>query len=312
VVTLRVSADAAALEAPEASAAMFESRLRSLPLVYRGKVRDTYAVGEDRLLIITTDRISAFDVVMREPIPGKGRVLNAMSNFWFARLAALGPNHLTGIDPASVVQADERAQVAGRAVVAQRLKPLPIEAVVRGYLIGSGWSDYCRDGRVCGIALPGGLQQAQQLPEPLFTPAHKAELGMHDENITFDQMSERIGGALAERVRDFSLRLYRSAADIARRRGIIIADTKFEFGLDRSGDLRLMDEVLTPDSSRFWPADQYRVGVSPPSFDKQFLRDWLQQQPWDKTPPPPALPRDIIEKTAARYREALDRLVTSG
>jgi phosphoribosylaminoimidazole-succinocarboxamide synthase len=309
VVTLRVSADAAALEAPEASAAMFESRLRSLPLVYRGKVRDTYAVGEDRLLIITTDRISAFDVVMREPIPGKGRVLNAMSNFWFARLAALGPNHLTGIDPASVVQADERAQVAGRAVVAQRLKPLPIEAVVRGYLIGSGWSDYCREGRVCGIALPGGLQQAQQLPEPLFTPAHKAELGMHDENIRFDQVCERVGRVLAERVRDFSLRLYGSAAEMARARGIIIADTKFEFGLDRDGELRLMDEVLTPDSSRFWPIDQYRLGISPPSFDKQFLRDWLQQQPWDKTPPPPTLPQDIIGKTAARYREALERLV---
>jgi len=304
-----VSTEAAAREPPDASAAMFESDLRSLPLVYRGKVRDTYAVGEDRLLIITTDRISAFDVVMREAIPGKGRVLNAMSNFWFARLAALGPNHLTGIDPASVVQADERAQVEGRAVVARRLVPLPIEAVVRGYLIGSGWSDYCRDGRVCGIALPGALQQAQQLPEPLFTPAHKAELGMHDENISFEQVCERIGRALAERVRDFSLRLYRSAAEIARARGIIIADTKFEFGLDREGELRLMDEVLTPDSSRFWPMNQYRVGSSPPSFDKQFLRDWLQQQPWDKTPPPPSLPQDIIGKTAARYREALDRLV---
>ncbi|SPE20058.1 Phosphoribosylaminoimidazole-succinocarboxamide synthase [Burkholderiales bacterium] len=309
MVTLRVSAGTAAVEPPDASAPIFESRLKSLPLVYRGKVRDTYAVGEDRLLIITTDRISAFDVIMREPIPGKGRVLNAMSNFWFARLAALGPNHLTGIDPASVVQADERGQVEGRAVVAQRLVPLPVEAVVRGYLIGSGWSDYCREGRVCGIALPGGLQLAQQLPGPLFTPAHKAELGMHDENISFDQVCERIGGALAERVRDFALRLYRSAAEIARGRGIIIADTKFEFGLDRRGELRLMDEVLTPDSSRFWPVDQYRVGVSPPSFDKQFLRDWLQQQPWDKTPPPPALPQDIIGKTAARYREALDRLV---
>lgn len=291
-------------------APMLQSHLSSLPLVYRGKVRDTYAVGEDRLLIVTTDRISAFDVVMREPIPGKGHVLNAMSNFWFKRLAALVPNHLTGIDPTTLVPQQERSQVEGRAVVARRLTPLPIEAVVRGYLIGSGWSDYCRSGEVCGIRLPGGLQQAQQLAEPLFTPARKAELGEHDENITFERVCERIGRELAERVRDFSLRLYRHASDIARQRGILIADTKFEFGLDRSGELRLMDEVLTPDSSRFWPADQYRVGISPPSFDKQFLRDWLQQQRWDRTPPPPSLPQDIIEKTAARYREALERLVT--
>ena len=289
---------------------MYESHLQSLPLVYRGKVRDTYALGEDRLLIITTDRISAFDVIMREPIPGKGHVLNAMSNFWFARLSAVGPNHLSGIDPEGVVPAHERDQVRGRAVVAQRLTPLPIEAVVRGYLIGSGWSDYCRDGRVCGLALPAGLQQAQQLPEPLFTPAHKAQLGMHDENITFDQVCELIGPARAQRVRDFSLRLYRQAREIARGRGIIIADTKFEFGLDNKGEVRLMDEVLTPDSSRFWPVDQYRVGISPPSFDKQFLRDWLQSQPWNKSPPPPRLPQDIIEKTAARYREALNRLVS--
>jgi phosphoribosylaminoimidazole-succinocarboxamide synthase len=289
---------------------MLESCVPSLPLVYRGKVRDTYALGDDRLLIITSDRISAFDVVMREPIPGKGQVLNAMSNFWFARLADAGPNHLTGIDPVSVVPARERSQVEGRAVVAQRLKPLPIEAVVRGYLAGSGWNDYGRDGRVCGIALPPGLQQAQQLPEPIFTPAHKAELGTHDENISFAQVADRIGAEMARRVRDFSFRLYEKAARMALARGIIIADTKFEFGLDADGELRLMDEVLTPDSSRFWPADQYRVGISPPSFDKQFLRDWLQAQPWDKSPPPPSLPRDIIEKTAARYREALDRLIT--
>jgi phosphoribosylaminoimidazole-succinocarboxamide synthase len=289
---------------------MYESRLHSLPLVYRGKVRDTYAVGDDRLLIITTDRISAFDVVMREPIPGKGQVLNAMSNFWFARLADLGPNHLTGIDPESLVQEDEREQVAGRAVVARRLTPLPVEAVVRGYLIGSGWSDYCRDGRVCGIALPAGLRQAQRLPEPLFTPAHKAELGAHDENISFEQVCDLVGAQMAARVRDFAQSLYRRAAELARERGIIIADTKFEFGVDRDGVLRLMDEVLTPDSSRFWPADEYRVGISPPSFDKQFLRDWLQEQPWDKTPPPPPLPADVIEKTAARYREALVRLTT--
>jgi len=289
---------------------MLESHVQSLPLVYRGKVRDTYALGEDRLLIITSDRISAFDVIMREPIPGKGQVLNAMSNFWFARLADIGPNHLTGIDPVSVVRPGERAQVEGRAVVAQRLRPLLIEAVVRGYLAGSGWSDYSRDGQVCGIRLPAGLRQAQQLPEPIFTPAHKAELGTHDENISFDQMSERIGADLAQRVRDFSFRLYAKAAAMAQARGIIIADTKFEFGLDHDGELRLMDEVLTPDSSRFWPADQYRIGVSPPSFDKQFLRDWLQAQPWDKAPPPPQLPQDIIDRTAARYREALDRLIT--
>ena len=290
--------------------ALLQSQLQSLPLVYRGKVRDTYALGEDRLLIITTDRISAFDVIMREPIPGKGQVLNAMSNFWFAQLTDAGPNHLTGIDPVSVVPAPERSQVEGRAVVAQRLKPLPIEAVVRGYLAGSGWNDYCSSGQVCGIALPPGLQQAQQLPEPIFTPAHKAELGTHDENISFAQVADRIGADMARRVRDFSFRLYEKAAKMAWARGIIIADTKFEFGLDTGGELRLMDEVLTPDSSRFWPADQYRVGISPPSFDKQFLRDWLQAQPWDKSPPPPSLPRDIIDKTAARYREALHRLIT--
>ncbi len=303
--------DACVSSSVAADAPMFESHLQSLPLVYRGKVRDTYAVGEDRLLIVTTDRISAFDVVMSEPIPGKGRVLNAMSNFWFDRLAAIGPNHLTGIDPSEVVAAADRPLVGGRAVVARRLTPLPIEAVVRGYLIGSGWNDYLREGRVCGIALPAGLQQAQRLPEPIFTPAHKAELGAHDENISFEQVCERIGSELALRVREFSLRLYRRAVEMALARGIIIADTKFEFGLDGRGELRLMDEVLTPDSSRFWPAEQYRVGISPPSYDKQFLRDWLEQQPWNKTPPPPTLPREIIEKTAARYREALDRL-TSG
>ncbi len=293
---------------PDPQIPMLESRIRSLPLLHRGKVRDTYAVGEDRLLIVTTDRISAFDVVMDEPIPGKGAVLNAMSNFWFALLADLGPNHLLDIAPESVVRPEERDQVAGRAVVARRLIPLPVEAVVRGYLIGSGWKDYCDSGAVCGIALPAGLQQAQQLPEPIFTPAHKAPVGEHDENISFAQVCERIGAPLAERMRDFSLQLYRRATEHAAARGIIIADTKFEFGLDHDGTLRLMDEVLTPDSSRFWPADQYRTGISPPSFDKQFLRDWLQTQPWSKTPPPPALPREIVEKTAARYREALDRL----
>jgi phosphoribosylaminoimidazole-succinocarboxamide synthase len=289
---------------------MLQSEIRSLPLVYRGKVRDTYAVGDDRLLIVTSDRMSAFDVIMGEPIPGKGHVLNAMSNFWFERLRPIGPNHLTGVDPVTVVAPAEAVQVRGRSVLAMRLKPLPVEAVVRGYLIGSGWTDYQRDGGVCGVRLPPGLQMAQQLPEPIFTPAHKAELGVHDENITFTQVQERIGAELAQRMRDFALRLYLRAAEIARARGIIIADTKFEFGLDAGGQLRLMDEVLTPDSSRFWPADQYRVGISPPSFDKQFLRDWLSQQPWNKSPPAPALPREIVEKTAARYCEALERLAT--
>jgi phosphoribosylaminoimidazole-succinocarboxamide synthase len=289
-------------------APLFETSLRSLPLVYRGKARDTYAVGGDRLLIVTTDRMSAFDVIMREPFPGKGRVLNAMSNYWFGRLADIGPNHLTGIDPESVVAPEERSQVRGRSVVAMRLKPVPVEAVVRGYLIGSGWSDYQRGGRVCGVELPPGLQQAQRLPAPIFTPAHKAELGQHDENITFEEVRARIGESLARDLRDFSLRLYDRAATLAQARGIIIADTKFEFGLDAAGGLRLMDEVLTPDSSRFWPADQYRTGMSPPSFDKQFLRDWLQSQPWDKTPPAPALPREIVERTVARYQEALERL----
>jgi phosphoribosylaminoimidazole-succinocarboxamide synthase len=287
---------------------MLQSRLHSLPLVYRGKVRDTYAVGADRLLIVTTDRLSAFDVVMNEPIPDKGRVLNAMSNFWFERLARVVPNHLTGIAPETVVAADEIEQVRGRAVVAMRLEPLPIEAVVRGYLIGSGWSEYQQTGRVCGIELPSGLTLASRLPEPIFTPATKAELGAHDQNISFEQARDLLGAGLAQQVRETSLALYQEASSYARGRGILIADTKFEFGLDSSGDLRLMDEVLTPDSSRFWPLDQYRSGHSPPSFDKQFVRDWLQAQPWNKSPPPPALPPEIIERTAAKYQEAWRRL----
>lgn len=294
------------------SAGLFETSISSLPLVYRGKVRDSYAVGQDKLLIVTTDRLSAFDVVMKQPIPDKGRVLNALSNFWFERLADIVPNHLTGIAPESVVAADEAEQVRGRAVVAMRLKPIPVEAVVRGYLIGSGWKDYRATGRVCGIPLPPGLQLAQQLPEPIFTPADKAELGRHDENITFEQMCERIGAPLAQRIREVSLALYRAAADYAAARGILIADTKFEFGLDANGTLRLMDEVLTPDSSRFWPADSYRAGSSPPSFDKQFVRDWLEAQPWNKAPPPPDLPAEVIEKTAEKYREALRRLTGRG
>ena len=290
------------------SSGLFETSIRSLPLVYRGKVRDSYAVGDDKLLIITTDRLSAFDVIMKQPIPDKGRVLNALSDFWFARLGHVVPNHLTGIAPESVVTADEVEQVRGRAVVAMKLRPLPVEAVVRGYLIGSGWKDYRATGAVCGIALPPGLQMAQQLPQPIFTPAEKAELGQHDENISFAQVEARIGADLARQMRDVSLRLYAEASAYAATRGIIIADTKFEFGLDADGRMRLMDEVLTADSSRFWPADSYRVGTSPPSFDKQFVRDWLEAQPWDKAPPPPDLPADVIARSADKYREALLRI----
>jgi phosphoribosylaminoimidazole-succinocarboxamide synthase len=288
--------------------ALYESKLASLPLIYRGKVRDTYAVDDDRLLMITTDRLSAFDVVMAEPIPDKGRVLNQMSNFWFGRLADVVPNHLTGIAPESVVSAADAPQVRGRSVVAKRLKPLLVEAVVRGYIIGSGWKDYQATGEVCGIRLPAGLRQAERLPQPLFTPAAKAELGQHDENISFDQVVATIGGDLAERVRAVSLTLYEEAVQYASTRGIIIADTKFEFGLDANGTLTLMDEVLTADSSRFWPADEYRVGISPPSFEKQFVRDYLETLAWGKQPPPPPLPADVIARTAEKYREALKRL----
>jgi phosphoribosylaminoimidazole-succinocarboxamide synthase len=289
-------------------AGLLNSDIRSLPLVYRGKVRDSYAVGDDKLLLVTSDRLSAFDVVMNQPIPDKGCVLNAMSNFWFEKLGHIVPNHLTGIDAESVVAPDEREQVRGRAVVALKLKPMPVECVVRGYLIGSGWKDYQKTGEVCGIALPAGLQMASRLPEPIFTPASKAERGLHDENISFDAAKQVIGAELAFKVRTVSLTLYQAAAEYALTRGIIIADTKFEFGTDADGQLRLMDEVLTADSSRFWPADEYEEGVSPPSFDKQFVRDWLEQQHWNKAPPPPDLPPAIIEKTAAKYREALKRL----
>ena len=296
-------------DAPGAADALFESTLRSLDLVGRGKVRDNYALGEDRLLIVTTDRLSAFDVVMREPIPGKGRVLNQMALFWFDRLRHLVPNHLTGIDPESVVAPDERAQVRGRSMVVKRLRPILVEAVVRGYLIGSGWKDYQASGAVCGIALPAGLRMAERLPEPIFTPAAKAEFGEHDENIDFAAVVRQVGGELAERIRTVSLALYREAARYAADRGIIIADTKFEFGLDADARLHLMDEVLTADSSRFWPVDEYRVGISPPSFDKQFVRDYLEGVPgWNKRAPPPPLPADVIARTAAKYREALRRL----
>jgi phosphoribosylaminoimidazole-succinocarboxamide synthase len=294
------------------STGLLRSDLQSLPLVYRGKVRDSYAVGEDKLLIVTSDRLSAFDVVMGEPITDKGRVLNALSNFWFEKLKDVVPNHLTGIDPVSVVSAADAPQVRGRAVVALRLQPLPVEAVVRGYLIGSGWKDYQASGAVCGIALPAGLAMAQQLPEPIFTPAAKAELGQHDENISYAEVERIVGPTLAAEIRRVSIELYRRASEYAATRGIIIADTKFEFGLDGEGRLRLMDEVLTPDSSRFWPADQYRVGISPPSYDKQFVRDWLETQPWNKTAPAPALPPEVIAATAAKYREALERLTGQG
>jgi phosphoribosylaminoimidazole-succinocarboxamide synthase len=290
------------------SSTLYESTLHSLKLLGRGKVRDNYAVGDDKLLIVTTDRLSAFDVVMGEPIPAKGRVLNQMANFWFEKLGDLVPNHLTGIAPESVVAADEVPQVAGRAVVVKRLEPILVEAVVRGYLAGSGWKDYQASGSVCGVALPPGLQNAQKLPEPIFTPAAKAEMGHHDENITFAQMESRIGTELAATIRDISIKLYKRAAEYAATRGIIIADTKFEFGLDDKGALYLMDEILTADSSRFWPADGYQVGSNPPSFDKQFVRDWLETQPWGKTAPAPALPAEVVERTAAKYREALERL----
>jgi phosphoribosylaminoimidazole-succinocarboxamide synthase len=287
---------------------LYESTLKSLPLLGRGKVRDNYAVGDDKLLIVTTDRLSAFDVIMGEPIPDKGRVLNQMANFWFDKLAHVVPNHLSGIAPQSVVAADEAEQVKGRAVVVRRLQPILVEAVVRGYLAGSGWKDYQATGAVCGVALPPGLQNAQKLPEPIFTPAAKAEMGHHDENITFAEVEKRIGAELAAKIRDISIALYKEAADYAAGRGIIIADTKFEFGLDEIGKLYLMDEALTADSSRFWPADQYQVGTNPPSFDKQFVRDWLETQQWNKEPPAPKLPDDVVQKTAAKYREALERL----
>jgi phosphoribosylaminoimidazole-succinocarboxamide synthase len=295
------------------STPLLQSNLHSLPLLARGKVRDNYAVGTDRMLMVASDRLSAFDVVMGEPIPGKGALLTSMAMFWFAHLEGIVPNHLTGDDPASVVAGDERDQVRGRSMLVKRLKPLPVEAVVRGYLAGSGWKEYQETQSVCGVALPAGLQNASKLSEPIFTPATKAEMGDHDENISFARMSEIVGAELAERVRKVSIELYTRAAAFALQKGMIIADTKFEFGLDTDGTLTLMDEVLTPDSSRFWPVEGYAVGVNPPSYDKQFVRDWLEQvridgQPWNKRAPAPALPASVVEQTAGRYREALDRL----
>ncbi|MFM8755915.1 phosphoribosylaminoimidazolesuccinocarboxamide synthase [Limnohabitans sp.] len=298
--------------------ALHTSSLTSLPLLARGKVRDNYAVGQDRILMVASDRISAFDVIMGEPIPGKGELLTKMALFWFDQLGPKGlnicPIHLTGEDPQSVVTAAEVPQVQGRSMLVRRLQPIPVEAVVRGYLAGSGWKEYQSSRSVCGVPLPEGLHNASKLPAPIYTPAAKAAVGEHDENITYERTVEMIGADLAARIRDISIRLYMAASEIAARKGILIADTKFEFGLDAQGTLVLMDEVLTPDSSRYWPAESYAEGGNPPSFDKQFLRDWLETAQvggklWDKTPPAPRLPREVVEKTAAKYREALQRLI---
>ena len=301
------------------TAALHTSLLTSLPLLARGKVRDNYAVGDDRILMVASDRLSAFDVIMGEPIPGKGALLTQMALFWFDKLGPKGlnlcPIHLTGDAPESVVTPAEVPQVEGRSMLVKRLKPLPVEAVVRGYLAGSGWKEYQENQAVCGVALPAGLKNASKLPVPIYTPAAKAAVGDHDENITFEQTVDMIGLDLATRIRDISIALYVAASEIAATKGIIIADTKFEFGLDNDGTLMLMDEVLTPDSSRFWPAESYQEGTNPPSYDKQFVRDWLEQaqvdgKPWSKTPPAPRVPNEIIAKTAAKYQEALTRLTT--
>ena len=297
--------------------ALHTSQLSSLPLLARGKVRDNYAVGNDRILMVASDRISAFDVIMGEPIPGKGALLTQMALWWFEQLKDIVPNHLTGDAPESVVSAEEVAQVAGRSMLVRRLKPIPVEAVVRGYLAGSGWKEYQESQSVCGVPLPAGLKNASKLPAPIYTPAAKAAVGEHDENISFERTVEMIGAELAAKIRDVSIQLYERAAAIALKKGIIIADTKFEFGLDDAGKLVLMDEVLTPDSSRYWPAESYQEGSNPPSFDKQFLRDWLEQahvdgRPWGKTAPAPKLPDEVIAQTAAKYREAMERLMGGG
>lgn len=290
-------------------AGLLRSELKSLPLLHRGKVRDIYAVGDDKLLVVQTDRLSAFDVILDDPIPNKGKILTEMSNFWFAKLGHLIPNQLTGIDPASVVDASERDQIEGRSLVVKKLKPLAIEAIVRGYLIGSGWKEYKKTGTVCGNAVRAGMQEAEKLDEVLFTPSTKAPAGEHDENISYEQAKKIIGDDVARQVRDASIMIYSKAAEFALSRGIIIADTKFEFGLDDKGVVHLIDEVLTPDSSRFWPVETYRVGSSPESFDKQFVRNWLEAQDWDKQAPAPRLPQDVLDRTAAKYAEAL-RLLT--
>lgn len=290
--------------------ALFETSIKSLPFLHRGKVRDIYAVGNDKLLIVQTDRLSAFDVILPTAVPGKGKILTALSNFWFQKLAHILPNHLTGIAPESVVAEGEREQVKGRAFVIWRLKPLPIEAIVRGYVVGSGWKDYQQTGAICGIPLPAELKLADKLPGgAIFTPSTKAAAGAHDENISLAEVEKQLGEALTAKVSEKAIQLYTEAADYAAQRGIIIADTKFEFGLDDAGELYLIDEMLTPDSSRFWPADQYQAGQNPPSFDKQFVRDWLEQQDWNKQAPAPELPEAILQQTMEKYREAL-RLLT--
>lgn len=288
---------------------LLQSDLKSLPLLHRGKVRDIYAAGADKLLVVQTDRLSAFDVILDDPIPNKGKILTEMSNFWFEKLGYVIPNQITGIDPATLVSPGEREQIAGRSIVVKKLKPLAIEAIVRGYLIGSGWKEYKKTGTVCGNAVRAGMKEAEKLDEILFTPSTKAPAGEHDENISYEQAKEIIGVDIARQVRDASVRLYSEAAEYALGRGIIIADTKFEFGLDDAGVVHLIDEVLTPDSSRFWPVSSYAVGGSPASFDKQFVRDWLEAQDWDKKAPAPRLPQDVIDKTASKYAEAL-RLLT--
>ncbi|MHB1300394.1 MAG: phosphoribosylaminoimidazolesuccinocarboxamide synthase [Burkholderiales bacterium] len=289
---------------------MLNSNIKSLPFLHRGKVRDIYEVDRDKLLIVQTDRISAFDVILSEPIPEKGRILTALSSFWFGKLGHVIPNHLTGISPESVVAGGEKSEVEGRAFVVKKLKALPIEAIVRGYIVGSGWKEYKKSGTVCGIPLPQGLVEAEKLPEPIFTPSTKAPMGEHDENISFEEAKRLIGADLAEKVKQAAIGLYSEAAEYALTKGIIIADTKFEFGLDEAGKLYLIDEILTPDSSRFWPKDEYQPGRNPPSFDKQYVRDWLEVQDWNKQAPAPALPAEVIQKTAEKYREALTRLTS--
>lgn len=291
------------------SDALYESKLDSLKLLAKGKVRDIYEADADHLLIVTSDRISAFDVILPQPVPGKGRVLTEVAKFWFERTKNIIPNHISDKPLSDYLSAEEIAQLNGRGMLVKKLKPLPIEAVVRGYIIGSGWKDYQATGAICGIELPDGLQLAERLPEIIFTPATKAEVGDHDENISFERAARTIGSDLAEQVREVSIRLYQEAVDYARERGIIIADTKFEFGLTEDGELVLIDEALTPDSSRFWPADQYQVGISPPSFDKQYVRDYLETLDWDKTAPGPELPEEVLQNTAAKYQEAADRLM---
>ena len=292
------------------SSALFETTIKSLPFLHRGKVRDIYAVDADKLLIVQTDRLSAFDVILPTAVPGKGKILTALSQFWFDKLAHIMPNHLTGIAPASVVTVDERGQVQDRAFVIRRLQPLPIEVIVRGYVVGSGWKDYQQTGAICGISLPPGLKLAERLPGgAIFTPSTKAPAGAHDENISLIDVEKLLGKDLTEKINQKAIQLYTEAADYALSRGIIIADTKFEFGLDEAGELYLIDEVLTPDSSRFWPADQYQPGQNPPSFDKQFVRDWLEQQDWNKKAPAPELPQDVLRQTVEKYQEALRLLI---